>query len=40
MRFDSQGRLVSPAGVVAAPTQPDEAEGGPPSEPEAESVEE
>jgi DNA-directed RNA polymerase subunit alpha len=40
MRFDSQGRLVSPAGVVAAPPQPGEVEGSLPSEPEAENVEE
>jgi DNA-directed RNA polymerase subunit alpha len=40
MRFDSQGRLVWPAGVLAAPPQPGEAEGSLPSEPESESIEE
>jgi DNA-directed RNA polymerase subunit alpha len=39
MRFDSQGRLVSPAGVVAAPLPPGETEP-PASEPGAERAEE
>ncbi len=37
MRFDSQGRLVSPAGVVAAPALPDELAGAGQPEPESES---
>ncbi len=41
MRFDSQGRLVSAAGVVANPSKPIEVELDPePSEPEAENAEE